>query len=78
MDHRSYAGISPGHRVTIVIAVAATIAAVVLLVLLLSKGSDPSSGTTAAALDELETVICGKRPAAASGRGRASGSAAPA
>jgi predicted lipoprotein with Yx(FWY)xxD motif len=49
MERRVHAGISPAHRVTIVIAVAATVAALVLLVLLLSRGSRPSDENAAAA-----------------------------
>src|SRR3954452_22143122 len=49
MERRAHAGMSPAHRVTIVIALAATAAALVLLVLLLSKGSSPSDGNAAAA-----------------------------
>jgi predicted lipoprotein with Yx(FWY)xxD motif len=49
MERRAHAGMSPAHRVTIVIAVAATAAALVLLVLLLSRGSSPSDGNAAAA-----------------------------
>jgi predicted lipoprotein with Yx(FWY)xxD motif len=49
MERRAHAGISPAHRVTIVIAVAATAAALVLVVLLLSRSSGPSDGKAAAA-----------------------------
>jgi predicted lipoprotein with Yx(FWY)xxD motif len=49
MERRGHAGISPAHRVTIVVAVAATAAALVLVVLLLSRGSRPSDGSAAAA-----------------------------
>jgi predicted lipoprotein with Yx(FWY)xxD motif len=49
MAHRGHAGISPAHRLTIVIALVATIAALVLLMLLLSKESSPSRTDVAAA-----------------------------
>jgi predicted lipoprotein with Yx(FWY)xxD motif len=49
MERRAHAGMSPAHRVTIIIAVAATAAALVLLVLLLSRGSSASDGNAAAA-----------------------------
>jgi len=49
MERRAHAGMSPAHRVTIIIAVVATAAALVLLVLLLSRGSSASDGNAAAA-----------------------------
>ena len=49
MEDRRHAGISPAHRLTIVIALAATIAALVLLVLLLSRQPGASRDEAAAA-----------------------------
>jgi predicted lipoprotein with Yx(FWY)xxD motif len=49
MKGSAHAGMSPAHRVTLVIAVAATTAALALVVLLLTRGSPPSDGNAAAA-----------------------------